>query len=93
MATGSGLEYVVFGAVGLIPAVLVLIGLLVYVFNARLSSGRRHTLVWTYVITSALACGLLLFMNELPFLFSPLVWLAPLLVVIWRRSQFPDDAS
>jgi hypothetical protein len=91
-ATGAGLEYVVFGFIGLVPAVLILFVLIAYVLTSGLlTRSQRMTLVGTYVATSTMACIALLLIGDenLPFFYSPLVWIGPLIIVFWQRAKYP----
>jgi hypothetical protein len=90
-ATGSGLEYVVFGFIGLIPAVFILFVLIAYVLMSRLlTMSQRMTLVVTYAATSTMACTALLLIGDrnLSFFYSPLVWIGPLIIVFWQRAKY-----
>ncbi|MEJ7806330.1 MAG: hypothetical protein WKG03_10480 [Telluria sp.] len=94
-ATGSGLEYAFFGLLGILPAVVILFAL-IFMFSvdkSDLSGVQRRSLVWTFLLTSGLSCaGLLLIGDDsLLVLYSPVMWIGPLIIMLWRRSSFFAD--
>jgi hypothetical protein len=92
----QGLQLAWLGMVGLAPAVLILLGLLVYAWLSKLSGKQKLVFLGSYIAVAALIGGALLLPGvEAGFLpMAPAVWIVASLVAVAVRLKFrAGDAS